>query len=201
VSSADEKQRDYAPDFSKIPPHGRWQHFEVGGRPRVDQLLAGWSSQVDTHERTRRLLDLFLVSVLLDAGAGTSWRYKSKENARVYTRSEGLAVASYEMFKVGVFSSDTANPTQVDALGLQNLTVDAVAKGLQVSEENPIEGLEGRTGLLQRLGKALMNEQYFGASHRPGNMLGMLYSLSKECKLTRQIIYWHIPRHKQQAHP
>jgi hypothetical protein len=45
------------------------------------------------------LIDLFLVSVLLDAGAGMSWSFKSAENGRVYRRSEGLALASLEMFK------------------------------------------------------------------------------------------------------
>jgi hypothetical protein len=46
------------------------------------------------------LIDLFLVSVLLDAGAGTQWSFKSAENGRVYRRSEGIAVASLEMFKM-----------------------------------------------------------------------------------------------------
>lgn len=45
------------------------------------------------------MIDLFLVSVLIDAGAGTKWSYKSNENGRVYRRSEGLAIASLEMFK------------------------------------------------------------------------------------------------------
>lgn len=45
------------------------------------------------------MIDLFLVSVLLDAGAGTKWSYKSTDNGRVYRRSEGIAVASLEMFK------------------------------------------------------------------------------------------------------
>jgi hypothetical protein len=54
---------------------------------------------VDNTEKCRRLIDLFLVSVLLDAGAGTQWSFKSAENGRVYRRSEGIAVASLEMFK------------------------------------------------------------------------------------------------------
>ena len=45
------------------------------------------------------MIDLFLVSVLLDAGAGTQWYFKSAENGRIYKRSEGIAVASLEMFK------------------------------------------------------------------------------------------------------
>lgn len=165
-------QRDFAPDYSSIPPHGRWQHFNIGGKDRVTHLLQSWPSSVDVAERTRRLLDLFLVSVLLDAGAGTGWSYKSKENSKVYRRSEGLAVASLEMFKAGMFSSDPEQPFQVDADGLRRLTVEAMGKALQVSEENPIAGLEGRANLLIRLSKALSNRQYFGTDARPGNMLG-----------------------------
>ncbi|KAK3679631.1 hypothetical protein LTR78_000006 [Recurvomyces mirabilis] len=169
-------KRDFHPDYSSIPPHGRWQHFEVGGRPRVDQLMATWPSTVDNQERTRRLIDLFVVSVLLDAGAGTKWQYKSKESGKVYKRSEGLAVASLEMFKMGLFSSDPEQPCQVDSGGLKKLNTDKMAKGLQVSSDNPIDGLEGRTNLLVRLGDALLNQQIFGPEARPGNMLDYLLS-------------------------
>lgn len=92
-------QRDYDAPFTSIPPHGRYQHFAVGGRDRIAQLLSTWPDTVDNTERCRRLVDLFLVSVLLDAGAGTQWSYKSNENGRIYRRSEGIAVASLEMFK------------------------------------------------------------------------------------------------------
>ncbi|TKA80120.1 hypothetical protein B0A49_01366 [Cryomyces minteri] len=169
-------KRDYAPDYASIPPHGRWQHFEVCGRPRIDQLMGSWASTVDAQERTRRLIDLFLVSVLLDAGAGTQWRYKSKESGKVYRRSEGLAVASLEMFKMGMFSSDPNNPYQVDSAGLKKLDVMAMAGGLQVSEYNPIEGLQGRTNLLIRLADALQNQDMFGTEARPDGMLDYLLS-------------------------
>ncbi|KAF2496801.1 DUF1688-domain-containing protein [Lophium mytilinum] len=169
-------KRDYAPDYASIPPHGRWQHFEVGGRPRIDQLMASWPLTVDNQERTRRLIDLFLVSVLLDAGAGTKWQYKSKESGRVYRRSEGLAVASLEMFKAGVFSSDPSEPCQVDSAALKRLDVKTMARGLQVTEENPLDGLQGRTGLLVRLADALQNQEIFGLEARPGNMLDYLLS-------------------------
>jgi hypothetical protein len=147
----------------------------VGGRPRIDQLMASWPSTVDNQERTRRLLDLFLVSVLLDAGAGTKWQYKSKESGRIYRRSEGLAVASLEMFKAGMFSSDPREPCQVDSSGLKRLDVAIMARGLQVNESNPIDGLEGRTSLLLRLAEALQNQEVFGLEARPGNMLGKLF--------------------------
>lgn len=165
-------KRDFAGDYANIPPHGRWQHFEVGGRPRITQLLQSWPTTVNNQERTRRLIDLFLVSVLLDAGAGTSWSYKSKESGKTYSRSEGLAVASLEMFKAGYFSSQKDQPHQVDAGGLQNVTVETLAKGMQVTESNPMSGLEGRAGLLMRLSTALQKPELFGHDGRPGNMIG-----------------------------
>lgn len=166
-------KRDYAPDFHTIPPHGRWQHFEVGGIPRVDNLLKSWPADVDASERTRRLIDLFVVSVLLDAGAGNKWEFKAS-NGRIYRRSEGLAVASLEMFNSGLFSSNPAQKDQVDGMALKKLTVEILARGLQVSEMNPIEGLEGRSSLLIKLGEALDNQHYFGVDSRPGNMLDYL---------------------------
>lgn len=101
-------QRDYDAPFTSIPGHGRYQHFCVGGRDRIAQLLSTWPEEVDNTERCRRLVDLFLVSVLLDAGAGTKWSYKSQENGRVYRRSEGIAVATLEMFKAvgGIAEND-----------------------------------------------------------------------------------------------
>jgi hypothetical protein len=181
-----QRQRDYAPDYSKIPPHGRWQHFDVGGRPRVDQLLASWpTSTVDSQERARRLIDLFVVSVLLDAGAGTKWQYKSKVNGKSYSRSEGLAVASIEMFQAGLFSGNASEPHQVNAAGLKALTITTIGRALQVTPQNPIDGLEGRTGLLVRLGSALLaNHEIFGDTSRPGNMLGWFLHVYSRNDLT-----------------
>lgn len=101
------------------------------------------------------------------------WSYKSKESGKVYKRSEGLAVASLEMFKAGYFSSDQSNPCQVDSAGLRRLDHSQLAKGLQVSEQNSLAGLEGRAGLMSRLSEALRNTSYFGREGRPGHMLGM----------------------------
>jgi hypothetical protein len=134
--------------------------------------LQSWPSRIDAQERTRRLIDLFVVSVLLDAGAGNKWSYRSKESGKVYSRSEGLAVASLEMFKSGLFSSDPTEPCQVDGAGLKKITAEVLAKGMQHSDQNPLAGIEGRTGLLVRLSQALNNQDFFGVDARPGNMLG-----------------------------
>lgn len=58
-------------------------------------------------------------------------------------------------------------------MALKQLTTDALAKGLQVSEQNPLSGLEGRCSLLLNLGTALDNQELFGVDSRPGNMLGL----------------------------
>jgi hypothetical protein len=178
-------QRDFDPEYASIPPHGRWQHFNTGGRDRIAELLSSWPHDIDPSERCRRLLDLFLVSVLLDAGAGTAWSYKSKQNGRIYKRSEGLAIASLEMFKDGLFSSNKQQRHQVDAAGLKELTIEKMAAGLQVSEQNPMSGLEGRASLLIRLADALNNDTLFGADGRPGNMLGMFPVQRIEAELIR----------------
>ena len=132
---------------------------------------------MDTLERTRRLIDLFMVSVLLDAGAGASWQYKSKQSGKIYRRSEGLAVASLEMFTAGLFSSHPTEKCQVDGAALRRLSVDGLGKALQVSSTNRLTGLEGRASLVIRLADALENQEYFGSTARPGNLIGKLASL------------------------
>ncbi|PHH72868.1 hypothetical protein CDD80_4209 [Ophiocordyceps camponoti-rufipedis] len=170
-------KRDYDAPFNTIPGHGRYQHFCVGDRDRVAQLMASWPESIDNTEKCRRLIDLFLVSVLLDAGAGTQWSYKSPENGRTYRRSEGLAIASLDMFKAGLFSGNAANKTQVDKAGLQSLTVEKLEAGLQSRPGNQLAGLEGRTALLIRLADALDDKKdFFGADGRPGNMIDHLLS-------------------------
>jgi hypothetical protein len=82
------------------------------------------------------------------------------------------------MFKAGAFSSDEGQPHQVDAVGLRKVTVDTLARGMQVSESNPMSGLEGRAGLLMRLATALQNAEIFGADGKPGNMIGKLACMS-----------------------
>jgi hypothetical protein len=64
------------PDL-KIPYHSRWRHFEAGGVDRkaeLDTLLAGRS----VADVARARIDLTVVSVLLDAGAGARWTYSEQ---------------------------------------------------------------------------------------------------------------------------
>ena len=142
--------RERYPD-GRIPYHSRWRHFEAGGVDRRSHLDAQ-IADLDTVERARVQIELTIVSVLLDAGAGADWSYLESTTGRHFTRSEGLGVASFNAFVSGLFSSDPTRPCQADAAGLQAITIDRLAAAFQVSIDNPLVGLEGRAALLRRLG-------------------------------------------------
>jgi len=110
--------------------------------------------------------------VLLDAGAGDRWVYVTG-GAR-HARSEGLAVASYELFMRGGFSSGNSDLC-TNADGLARLDTNALARAFQVTAENPLVGIEGRAKTLARLGVALTRApDVFGPDGRPGNLLDAL---------------------------
>jgi len=140
------------PNPAAIPFHSRWRHFEAGGHDRWAALaprLAGLPKE----EIARRMMDLAVVSVLLDAGAGSAWSWREPETGETYARSEGLGVASFHMFANGAFSRDAkGDPLRVDAERLAALTPMDIAMGFQVKAHNPLTGLEGRAGLLRKLG-------------------------------------------------
>ncbi|MEX3650684.1 DUF1688 family protein, partial [Mycolicibacterium porcinum] len=75
-----------------VPYHSRWRHFETGGVDRRAEL-AMRTTDVDTATQARSMIDLAVVSVLLDAGAGSDWRYVEPDTGLCLTRSEGLGVA------------------------------------------------------------------------------------------------------------
>ena len=138
----------------EIPYHSRWRHFEVGARDR----WADWCSdhpEFDLAERSRAAIDLAVVSVLLDAGAGPDWSYREPASGSVYARSEGLAVASLDWFSAGGFSSAANNPGQADADALAQVTVSQLRHAFQVTADNPLLGCEGRVALLNHLGRRL----------------------------------------------
>ncbi|MET3392181.1 hypothetical protein ABIC33_002839 [Variovorax sp. 1140] len=160
--------------WDTIPYHSRWRHFEAGGVNRVEELdkLLG---KVDARQRARAHIDLVLVSVLLDAGAGAGWHYTESATGQRFTRSEGLGVASFHAFTSGLFSSNPDRPCQVDAVGLRGLVADRLGDAFQVSEVNPLVGLAGRATLLRRLGEAMSEQpETFGDDGRPGGLFDAL---------------------------
>ena len=160
------------PDL-RIPFHSRWGHFRAGGVDRVadfDARIATLSPEAQARAR----FELAITSVLLDAGAGTAWRYR-EPGGGVYARSEGLAVASYHMFVSGLFSGQRGEPLCADADGLDRLEETQLAAGFQVGTNNPMVGLRGRTELLSRLGSAMRAAPaIFGERARLGGLFDTL---------------------------
>src|SRR5690606_23067854 len=134
--------------------------------------------------RARARIDLAVVSVLLDAGAGPAWRYTDHDSGQELARSEGLGVASLRWWAAGGLSSDPAQALQADAAGLARVQASDVARAFQVTQNNPLIGVEGRAVLLRQLGAALgaHKEIYSlpGAPdvQRPGHLLDTLLRMA-----------------------
>ena len=183
------RQRDFGTNVAAIPPHGRWRHFDAAGLPRITTLLAKFhADKASPLEAARRLVDLFVVSVLLDAGAGPKWTYEERKTGLKIGRSEGLAVASLDMFESGLFAraedegGDGARE-KCEAQALARLTPELLSISLQVDPAtNPMDGLEGRAGLVSRLGEVVGKDAggFFkgptkdtdGSAKRPGFLVG-----------------------------
>lgn len=153
------------PDLA-IPYHSRWNHFRAGDVDRVGPLRLDGPA----------MYDLVVTSVLLDAGAGPLWSYGELATSQTFGRSEGLAVASFHMFDAGAFSSDPAAPHRADAAALASIDAATVGRYLQVSDNNPLVGLEGRARLLRELGAAVIAAPHIfaGSTPRVGDLLKYL---------------------------
>lgn len=172
--------REQYPDLN-VPFHSRWRHFEVGNIPRVQQLEEKLKSR-STIEQAKAMFDLVIPSVLLDAGAGDRWKYLEAATGQTWARSEGLAIASFDAFCQGAFSNQ---PYQTDAAGLKQITPEKIAAFFQVTPDNPLVGLEGRSNLLQKLGHTIeQSPELFGNDPRPGNLIDYLVRHADQEKLS-----------------
>ena len=155
-----EVTRESYPHLALIPYHGRLRHFDVGGVARNRSFERRISSLGPDAQLAARV-ELIICSVLLDAGAGEAWRFRDA-NGGSYSRSEGLAVASYELFTSGALSS-APGALQADARGLSAFDGESLRRAFQISEANPLTGGEGRAELLRRLGGVVARDaEYFG---------------------------------------
>lgn len=172
-----------------IPFHARWRHFAAGGFDRWGSL----ERNVDWGDRARRgraAFDLAIVSVLLDAGAGPDWSYREARTGQVFARSEGLAVASFDMFVAGAFSA-AADRLRADAVRLMAVTSDEMAIGFQVSDGNPLLGVEGRAALLRRLGETVQAApDVFGRKDtpRPGGLFDWIVERTQGGAIPAELI-------------
>ena len=115
--------REAYPDLA-IPFHARWRHF-VAGEPRLPEG--------DPAARARAAFDLVILSVLLDAGAGPGWSFSDPVSGKIFTRSEGLAVASQRLVESGALGTGGG--------ALATLDGAILAQGFQVRIQSP-RGLE-----------------------------------------------------------
>jgi hypothetical protein len=180
-----------------VPFHSRWRHFvfEEEDRWAAIDKAARWP---DRAAQARAAFDLAIVSVLLDAGAGPQWRYRDPVSDKNVGRSEGLALASLAMFADGAFSSNVRSLLQADAKGLERLSDQAVADGFQVSDGNPLIGVEGRADLLRRLGALLASKPEIFGRHdapRPGGLFDHLSTLTNDGKLEAPTILSELLHH------
>jgi hypothetical protein len=185
-----------------VPFHSRWRHFVVDGVDRWTAIegIRRWG---DAAARGRAAFDLAIVSVLLDAGAGPAWRYRDAVSGREIGRSEGLALASLDMFAAGAFSQ-CDDPLRVDAAALMNLTDDALCRGFQVSADNPLAGVEGRADLLRRLGRTVADNPAVFAQRdtpRPGGLFDHLAALAPDGSIAAPKILAELLRHLSSIWP
>jgi hypothetical protein len=174
----------------EVPFHSRWRHFVVGGQDRWAAIAeaAHWP---DTAARARAEFDLVIVSALLDAGAGPTWRYRDTASGARIGRSEGLALASLRMFASGLFAAQASAPLRVDAKVLERLSLAELRPGFQVSDDNQLVGLEGRVQLLHRLGAVLSATPAVFARHdtaRPGGLFDHLLTKADQGRIAAPTI-------------
>ena len=158
--------RENYPDLA-IPFHARARHF-VAGPPRLPEG--------DPAERARAAFDLVILSVLLDAGTGPGWRFQDPVSGGTYARSEGLAVASQRMAEAGELD---------DLIGLD---AARLARAFQVSDDNPLAGLEGRAALLRRLGAQVLARPDLFPGTRPGGLYDTLAARGRNGTLPAPLI-------------
>ncbi len=161
-----------------IPAHSRFGHFDAGGVARLSEVERALSA-LDPMERARSLVDLVVTSVLLDAGAGMTWRYREAETGVELGRSEGLAVASLVLVREGGLSS-RARAYEVDAKGLKVFGEPELSRVFQVSEQNPLVGVSGRVALLRALGEVVEEHEMFRGLSRPGALIDHLWTQAED---------------------
>lgn len=160
-----------------VPFHSRWRHFELGGRDLWADIRAG-AAAMSREDEARARIDLAVVSVLLDAGAGPDWIYRDAPTGLALGRSEGLALASLRMFEAGTLSDRGRNdPLRADADAMERLSLDAFNRAFQVRPDNPLLGAGKRVELINNLGAAIgRTPDVFGrdGTYRPGYLFDHL---------------------------
>jgi Protein of unknown function (DUF1688) len=163
--------------------HSRWRHFSAGGIDRW-AILSNAMGKLDTIERARRSLDLVIMSVLTDAGAGSGWAYFDSVTRKRFSASEGLALASLELYRIGTAAS--AHEI-LEAGWLAELSEAQFASAFQVTTSNPLTGVSGRVELLRSLGRVCSaRPEMFAAAGaaRPGGLVDVILANDRNGSIT-----------------
>jgi Protein of unknown function (DUF1688) len=160
-----------------VPYHSRWRHFNAGDLDRVhvvNEILA----PLPPKERCRSKIELAIISVLLDAGAGDVWGFVDNNSGTRHKRSEGLAIASLYSYGDGVFGPE---PFIATGERLRGITPADLGAAFQVTKDNPLLALEGRCALLNSLGNlvATRPQDFSGSPGRLGGILEKILSLAQ----------------------
>jgi hypothetical protein len=139
------------------------------------------SRSLDALEKARLCFDLVIPSVLLDAGSGPGWKWLEPITQQTIARSEGLAVASFYLFKEGTLTGSRES--------LSRFTEQKLIEGFQVSAENPLAGVSTRAALIRRLAHAIeCFPEAFPGEPRLGSLVDFFHSQARHRKLKASFI-------------
>ena len=198
-----EVTRERHPDL-RIPLHSRWRHFEGSDGASRWAAVAGEAGLAGA-ERARSAVELAIVSVLLDAGAGSEWRYRDELTGETIGRSEGLALATFDLYCRGVLSSDPAQPLRADATALGRMDPTSFAQAFQLGDHNPLDGIGGRVRCLRALGRAVVTRPEFARRADPSGgaarRLGLLFDHIPDQRPRRPHTRWGPLPHRAHGAP
>lgn len=169
VETVLETTKENYPDF-QIPPHGIWRSFEAGGIDRW-QAMASARGFETAEEMLAAAADLAILGVAMTTVHPASWRYEDRLTDTTAGGSRASALAAFNMFASGSFSSEMTDPYRTDADALVGLDHVELAAGLQWDDGDDADHLKAMQRHLKRFGEALaLRPDLFGEGDatRPG---------------------------------
>ena len=168
---AAECRKNY-PDLN-IPFHSRWRHFEIRGIDLWKHYTEEKLRDLDDETQTRTAIDLVFLSVLLDAGAGSQWRFTDPVSHTKLSRSEGLAADTIDLFFNHLGQDVGSDGIVVDAEAISSINDEVLESAFQHRAGNELLGIEGRKKLLQKLASRLRALETRGIG-RPGDIVDLI---------------------------
>jgi hypothetical protein len=139
----------------EVPYHSRFRHIEMDNINRLAVLRDALS--LGDKEWVNCVFEWLILSVFLDAGAGSTWRFYDTIVGKYYQRSEGLALASLAL--MGYFYHPNHDKVGVSTALIERLSEKEFEDIYQVTEDNPLVGTTGRYALLQSIGALLTHHR------------------------------------------